>query len=144
MPRSTKTKGLPKTDPNDPQCKIIIDWEEFEKLCGIQATETEIADWFGCNAETLNNKVKDHYGATFREVFKRKSARGKISLRRQQFQTAMGVTENGKYIYPPNARMQIWLGKQYLKQADKNEISGPDGNPIKIQSITFGKDKIDF
>jgi hypothetical protein len=32
--------------------------------------------------------------------------------------------------------MQIWLGKQYLGQADKQEQSGPNGGPAReIQVI---------
>jgi len=29
-------KSNPKIDQNDPQAKIIIDWEEFEKLCSLR------------------------------------------------------------------------------------------------------------
>jgi hypothetical protein len=32
--------------------------------------------------------------------------------------------------------MQIWLGKQYLGQKDKQEQTGPDGGPVKEYIIT--------
>ena len=76
------SKITPKINQTDPQAKIIIDWEEFEKLCVIQATEVEIAEWFGCTVQTLNEKCKEYYSLTFLEVFKKKSAKGKSSLRR--------------------------------------------------------------
>jgi len=115
-------KNNPKIDQNDPQAKIIIEWEEFEKLCAIQATEIEIAEWFGCSVTVLNENCKNKYKLTFQETFKRKSAKGKASLRRVQFQTAMGIKEGGKYTTTPNPTMQIWLGKQHLNQRDKSEV----------------------
>ena len=47
----------------------------------------------------------------FSDVYKRLSVKGKISLRRYQFQQA-----------EKNTTMAIWLGKQYLGQTEK-EIS---------------------
>lgn len=47
----------------------------------------------------------------FSDVYKKYSAKGKISLRRYQFQQAEKSTA-----------MAIWLGKQYLGQTEK-EIS---------------------
>ena len=52
----------------------------------------------------------------FCEVFKKHSAGGKSSLRRQQFALAM----------KGNAAMLIWLGKQYLGQADKPNDNEPE------------------
>jgi len=123
-------KQTPKIDQNDGQHKILIDWEEFEKLCAIQATEVEISEWFGCTIELLNQRCKKQYKLTFLDIYKKKSSGGKASLRRQQFQTAMGIKQDGKFLVPPNATMQIWLGKQYLRQADKQEITGKDGTDL--------------
>lgn len=92
--------------------EIPIDKEEFEKLCGIHATLIEIAGWFDCCEDTIENWCKKTYGVTFSDIFKKKSGRGKISLRRQQFQSAM----------KGNVSMQIWLGKQHLGQSDKAEL----------------------
>lgn len=91
--------------------RIEIDWEEFDKLCKIQCTLEEIAGWFNCSEDTIENRVKEMHGITFSEYFKQKRASGKISLRRKQFQTA----QSG------NVSMLIWLGKQYLNQSDKRE-----------------------
>ena len=84
-----------------------------EKLCGMQCTLVEIAGFFNCSEDTIENWCKKTYkGQTFSEVFKRKSAKGKISVRRKQFQ----VAESG------NATMLIWLGKQYLGQTEKQDV----------------------
>jgi len=105
-------KQSPKTDPNDSQHKILIDWDEFDKLCQLQCTEEEIADWFGCTIETLNEKIKDKYKITFLEIFQQKRGKGKIALRRKQMQVAL---EGDKTLL-------IWLGKQYLKQKEKQLV----------------------
>jgi len=88
--------------------RIEIDWEEFDKLCAIQATLREIASWFNCSEDTIERAVKREHGITFADYFKSKSGRGKISLRRMQFQAANAG----------NTSMLIWLGKQYLGQTD--------------------------
>lgn len=93
--------------------RIDIEKETFEKLCGIHCTLLEISDWFGCSEDTIERWCKREYKETFAEVFKKKSSRGNMSLRRLQWQSA----ENG------NITMQIWLGKQWLGQTDKIETS---------------------
>ena len=59
---------------------------------------------------------------TFSDCFKRFSASGIISLRRKQFEVANGGS----------VPMLIWLGKQYLNQKDKSEVSGEAGNAIEV------------
>lgn len=92
--------------------KIKILKEDFEKLCKMQCTLLEIAGFFECSDDTIENWCKAMYGETFSEVYKKKSAAGKISLRRSQFKCA----DAG------NATMLIWLGKQYLGQKDQTEV----------------------
>ena len=106
--------------------RIQIDWEELDKLCGIQATEVEIAQWFGCTVDTIENACKRDKGVNFSEYFEQKRVPGKISLRRKQFQIAMDG----------NVTMLIWLGKQYLGQADKFSMTDQAG-----EGFTFSKDK---
>lgn len=115
-------KYAPQIDQSDPQAKIIIDWQEFDKLCSLMATEEEIAGWFGCSVQTLCDRCKDKFGVTFQEIYKEKSSRGTLSLRRAQFQSALGIKEDGEFSVKPSTTMQIWLGKQYLGQRDKTEV----------------------
>lgn len=90
-----------------------IDKEQFEKLCFIQCTLEEIAGWFRCSEDTIQNWCKRTYAdgngkpMTFSVVHKKFSAHGKISLRRAQFKLA-----------EKSAAMAIFLGKQYLGQKD--------------------------
>lgn len=89
--------------------RIEIDWKEFDKLCGLQCSLEEIAGWFNCSVDTIENRVKEVHGITFSEYFAQKRSSGKISLRRKQYELAMSG----------NATMLLWLGKQYLGQTEK-------------------------
>jgi len=90
-----------------------IDFAELDKLCELQCNIKEIASFFDCHEDTINNAIKKTFNMTFSAYFKQKGAGGKISLRRMQWQNA----EKG------NTAMLIWLGKQYLNQTDKQEIT---------------------
>lgn len=107
--------------------KIEIDWEILDKLCGIQCTLTEIADWFGCSEDTIERRCKSDKKMLFAEYFKKKSVTGKISLRRNQFKSS----DNG------NVTMQIWLGKQYLGQREQPIYDeGEMAQPIKVEIVS--------
>lgn len=84
-----------------------IDKKEFEKLCALQCTLNEFCGWFDCSEDTIERFCKSEYGKNFAEVFKLKREKGRISLRRSQWQLA-----------EKNTAMAIFLGKQYLGQRD--------------------------
>ena len=92
-------------------------------MCSIQCTESEICSVMNLSDKTLNRLLRKHYGVTFSECFKKFSASGIISLRRKQFE----VANNG------SVPMLIWLGKQYLDQKDKQEVTGADGGAIVVK-----------
>lgn len=108
--------------------KVVIDKDQFEKLCNIHCTKEEIAGWFGCSEDTIENFCKKEYKDTFSAVFKMHSGKGKVSLRRNQFKLA-----------ETNVTMAIFLGKQYLGQSDKIETVNsfedltPLGEMLKIK-----------
>lgn len=99
--------------------KIKIDKEMFEKLCQMQCTLEEIAGFFDCCDDTINNWCKEVYDDNFSGVYKKKSMAGKISLRRIQYKLA-----------EKNPTMAIWLGKQYLKQRDNIEVEHDAKNGV--------------
>ena len=110
--------------------RIEIDWKEFDKLCGLQCTLEEIAGWFNCSIDTIENRVKEVHGITFSEYFSQKRSSGRISLRRKQYEAAMSG----------NTALLIWLGKQYLNQSDKQDqnISVSDSKLV----VDFGEHNI--
>ena len=87
--------------------QIKIDKSQFENLCKMQCTETEIMGWFGICKDTLISWCKSNYGVDFSTIYEQKKQVGKIALRRYQLQQA-----------EKNPTMAIWLGKQYLGQRD--------------------------
>lgn len=95
---------------------IEINWEEFDKLCALQCTLREFASWFDCSEDTIENKVKEKWSIKFSEYFEQKRGKGKIALRRKQYDVAMGG----------NVSMLIWLGKQYLGQSDNPDSHGDE------------------
>lgn len=93
--------------------KIELDWTQFDSLCGIQCSLVEIAAYFNCSEDTIERRVKEEHGVTFAEYFATKRGKGKIALRRKQYEVALSG----------NVPMMIWLGKQYLGQQDKQEVN---------------------
>ncbi len=106
--------------------KIHIDWSEMDKLCLIQCTLSEIANWFNCSEDTIKLRCKEEKNDTFTGYFKKKSTGGKISLRRSQF----------KYANNGSVPLLIWLGKQYLGQSERQEATdGDKPQPKKIEIV---------
>ena len=93
-----------------PKTQISID--NFKKLCGMQCTLDEIAGFFDCSPDTIENWCKATFKARFSDIYKKFSQHGKVSLRRNQFKLA-----------EKNANMAIWLGKQYLGQKDNIDVT---------------------
>lgn len=89
--------------------KKKISKKQFEELCKIQCTEKEICGVLDVTDKTLTRWCKETYDAGFSDVYKKKSANGKTSLRRYQMELAK-----------TNPSMAIFLGKVYLNQQDKN------------------------
>ena len=90
---------------------VEFEMSEVEKLGMLGATASEIAAWFGCGLRTIERRMAMTDGE-FRRSYEKGFGRLKISLRRQQIEVAKGGS----------VAMLIWLGKQMLSQADKQEV----------------------
>lgn len=104
-----RSKPQPKSGPKPTQ----LDWNSFDKLCAMQATLEEISSFFDCSEDTVERCVKRDKGMGFKEYWTIKSSKGKISLRRKQFEVAMSGDKT----------LLIWLGKQWLGQTEKQDIT---------------------
>ena len=102
-----------------------IDSVELEKLCAMQATDEEIAAWFGVSTRTIERRRKVR---KFADAMDRGRAKGRLSMRRMQ----MKLLEAG------NATMGVWLGKQYLGQTDQIEQAAY--RTIQCLPCRIGKD----
>ena len=92
-----------------------IDSEQVEKLASLYCTLEEIGNFFGVNKSTISRRF-----AT--DIAKGRS-RGRISIRRAQFEAAV----NNK-----NSALLIWLGKQILGQTEKIEIDS-ENKPLPFK-----------
>lgn len=84
--------------------------KQIEELGRIQCTQREAAAVVGVHADTFGDFLRSHKKA--REAWESGRDCGLASLRRAQFKAA-----------ETNVTMQIWLGKQYLGQSDKQDTS---------------------
>jgi len=86
-----------------------VDFDELKRLAEIHCTEEECAHVLEMSADTLALRIKEQFSLSFPEYVKRFAGAGKASLRRLQWESAQGGS----------IPMQIWLGKQWLGQAEK-------------------------
>lgn len=105
-----------------------IDFAKVDALCEYHCTPKEIVAHlqifdFDVSYDTVERRVKEKFGGTFADyVTKKHFAYAKPTLRRLQWNAA----ESG------NVSMLIWLGKQYLGQADNPH----QPNELKPMPIT--------
>lgn len=95
-----------------------FDLAEVEKLGMLGATAAEMAAWFNVGLRTIERRMAAKEGA-FRASYDRGFGRLKISLRRQQIESAKAG----------NTAMLIWLGKQLLGKR------GPCRLPVFLRCI---------
>ena len=103
----------------------FINHNQFEKLCEIQCTLEDIAQWFQCSSDTIERWCKRQYKHDFADCVKRFSTGGKISLRRRMFKAS-----------EKSITMQIWLSKQHLGMRDFMYEDKDEGEQ-KDQQITI-------
>lgn len=112
--------------------KKEIDALEFEKLCALHCTLSDVAGWFNCSEDTVYRFCKENYNLTFAEAQRKHSAPAKVSLRRVMYEKAMGG----------NVTMMIWLSKQYLGMTDKVESVVESTENKKLVINFSGKDGV--
>ena len=87
--------------------RLTFDLRLVEDLGKIQSTHSELAAVLGVSIETVKRRLKED--PEFCAAYEKGLENGKSSLRRIQWKSALGG----------NTTMQIWLGKQYLGQQDR-------------------------
>ncbi|MBK1884630.1 hypothetical protein JIN85_19595 [Luteolibacter pohnpeiensis] len=113
--------------------KMEFDLSEVEKLGMLGATAAEMAAWFGCATRTIERRMSRKDGE-FCRSYEKGFGRLKISLRRQQIESAKGG----------NVSMLIWLGKQLLDQADKREVKEEATVTEKAAPLTLSPEDEEF
>jgi len=110
--KPTKKKLPPKVKAkhNGPY-KKVIDFATLSKLCAMHCTGEECASILAMDYDTLNRRLKEEGHKGFTDYYRLNSAKGKMSLRQMQLKIALSG----------NVAMLMFLGKQYLGQAEKVE-----------------------
>lgn len=125
--QTTAKGGRPKKILNNTGIDMV------EKLAGLQCTEEEICAVIGISRDTA--RTEDNC-EVFSQAYKKGLENGKASLRRKQYEIAM----------KGNPTLLVWLGKQYLHQAEKLEadVKNEEANKEALQEflkvVKDGKD----
>jgi hypothetical protein len=109
-----------------------IDYGKLERMCELQMTQEHIAYVLGISTDTLDTRIKEHYGTNFSVLFAKKREVGKMALREKMFEVAMSG----------NTTMLIWLSKQWLEMREPKQEFDIDTNTQVIDQIKELTDKI--
>jgi hypothetical protein len=104
---------------------IVVPPQEVEDLAALGCKDTEIADWFGINNNTLKYQFSN-------ELIKGRENL-KQSLRRAQLKAALGG----------NVVMLIWLGKNILGQTDSPQTTQAEVLPFTDDELDDIKEQLE-
>lgn len=105
--------------------KLKVDWKLVDDLLIKGCTGTEIAARLGMHAETLYKRCEKECRVGFSAYSQEKRAIGDALIRATQFDLAVRERDRG---------MLIWLGKNRLKQTEKETIEHIGEVPLNIVS----------
>lgn len=91
-----------------------IDPEQVMRLAALGVPMVDIAFVVGCSVDTLERR--------FRDEIEEGRANGRTRLRQKQLEVALSG----------NPAMLIWLGKQMLGQADKQEVAQTGAMQVRL------------
>lgn len=111
--------------------KLAIDYGKVEALRQCGCTDAQIAAVCEISEDTITRRKKDD--PRFAAAYKKGFEHGTASLRMMQFTVAMKGCKT----------MLIWLGKQYLGQSDKQDLThkGDKDAPVAYTDLTPEKAK---
>lgn len=98
-----------------------FDWDVLNAILQYGSSLADASDIIGVSEDTIERRIKKQYKLKFAEYRQKKMSKTRYKLRQKQIEVAMSG----------NVTMLIWLGKNLLDQADKQEID-TNINEIKI------------
>jgi len=98
------------------------DWKLLDVYCQFKHFEKDIASLMDCSIDTLERRINERFDCTFAVYRNKIMSKTKHNLFTKQYDVAM----------EGNPTMLIWLGKNYMNQTDKQEISAGQGS-VKIE-----------
>lgn len=106
---------------------IEIDWKKVDFFIEAGCSGTEIASMIGVHHDTFYNRISAEYGETFSEYSAKRRPKGDASIRVKQYQKALQGDNH----------MLIWLGKNRLKQKDREEIASNEPTKVVFE-VNYG------
>ena len=107
--------------------QIEVNWENINEMLEAGCTGTEVAGHLGISAMTLYRACKRDNKVNFEVYSKQKKESGNTLLRQAQFNQALDG----------NTTMLVWLGKNRLNQADKQEINSTVDMKAQVIDVRF-------
>lgn len=105
-----------------------FDWSKLDAILQYGACLSDCAEIMEVSEDTVERRIKEKSGLRFAEYRLKKMSKMKVGLAKKQIEVAMSG----------NVTMLIFLGKQYLGQADKQEIAAS----IQEIKISSGDEKL--
>lgn len=102
--------------------QAIIDWDNVNRLLEIGCSGIEIGAMIGLHQNTIYDHCLKKFGIPFSEYSKQKYAKGDASIREAQYNNAISG----------NTSMQIWLGKNRLKQSESPEAEKISAEQLEL------------
>lgn len=107
--------------------KKPIDWEVVRGMLFVLATQQEICSYIGVSVDTLHRRCRKELGVSFTDLSEQKRQETKIQLRKAQLAVALDPKHRS------HGMMLVWLGKQYLGQREKQQLTGKNNGPIQME-----------
>lgn len=106
---------------------IEIDMKKVDFFIEAGCSGCEIASMLGIHHDTLYDRIRDEHGVLFSEYSAKRRPKGDASIRVKQYQKALQGDNH----------MLIWLGKNRLKQKDKEEIASNEPTKVVFE-VNYG------
>lgn len=114
---------------NGGRTPIEIDWKKVDFYIEAGCSGYEIAAMLGVHHETIYNRVESDFGISYTEYSDKKRPKGDASIRVVQYQKALKGDNS----------MLVWLGKNRLKQKDREEIASNEPTKVTFE-VNYGND----
>lgn len=105
---------------------VQISKKELEGLAQLHCTKEEMCAYFDCCGNTLLSRINEFYSCGFKEFYDRFSGKGKVSLRRASWRSAL----KGDW-HPLKYLMDNHLG---MSETTTQRHVGPSGGPIESET----------
>lgn len=101
--------------------------EQFQRLCAIFCTKSEVCSILGLDPKTLNRLISEHFPEmpTWEEAFGHFSGEGRATLRRKMFELAMSGDKAAL----------IFMAKNYLGMSDNGLVDKPAAKPVNVTTM---------